>query len=115
MHQVVFFPMFHGDANTDIAEVEQMMPVDADVSDLYVRVSDAPRNGEWKFTIVGGGGSELSCTISGAGTSCSSADDGTNGAATFTGGTDLLALKADPDFSPKGGVHVRWTAAANIP
>ncbi len=105
-HQIVYFPMFHGDASTDLIEVEQVIPLGGYVSELNVRVSDAPRNGEWTFTIVGGSGGPLSCTIAGAATSCS-----VSGPATEFAPGGLLALRADPDFSPKGGVHVRWTAA----
>ncbi len=105
-HQIVYFPMFHGDASTDLTEVEQVIPLGGYVGELNVRVSDAPRNGEWVFTIVGGSGGPLSCTIAGAATSCS-----VSGPATEFAPGGLLALRADPDFSPKGGVHVRWTAA----
>ncbi len=105
-HDVIYFPMFHGDASPDVTEVEQVIPLGGYVSELNVRISDAPRNGEWKFTIVGGSGGPLACTIAGAATSCS-----VSGPTVGFSPGDRLALQADPNFSPKGGVHVRWTAA----
>ncbi len=98
--------MFHGDASTDLDEVEQAVPVGGEVSELNVRVSDPPRGGEWEFQLVEDGVlTGVKCTISSGSTSCS---DTVNSELYDAG--DLLALSADPDFSPKGGVHVRWTA-----
>ena len=103
--------MFHGDANRDLKQVEQAVPVDGEISELYVRVSDPPRGGAWEFGLVENGVlTGVKCTISSGSTSCS---DPVNSEQYKAGG--LLALRADPDFSPRGGVHVRWTALLSGP
>ena len=110
-HQIVYFPMFHGDASRDLDEVEQVIPVGGVVSKLHVRISDSPRKGQWAFEIMkADAGTGLRCIISGPDTDCSDLVSSMG----FAAG-DLIALRADPDFSPKGGVHVRWTAQLSGP
>lgn len=94
------------------AEMQQPLPIGGVVSNLLVKIANAPGAGSWTYTVHRNGDGQsgaLRCTISGSegpdGRSCSS-----HGTIQFAPG-DLLSLEVDPGEGgerPRKSGPIRW-------
>jgi hypothetical protein len=90
--------------STNEADVEQEMPAAGTFEGFRARLSTAPGLGEWTFTVrKNGADTGITCTISGAATSCAAGSSGS-----FVEG-DTMSVKAVPTAGAASSA-MRWTA-----
>lgn len=105
-------PFLSRQSSSGEAEMQQPLPVGGVVSNLLVKIANAPGGGSWTYTIHRGGDGRsgaLRCTIRGfegpSSKSCSS-----HGTIRFAPG-DLLSLEVDPGggaSQPRKSGPIRW-------
>jgi hypothetical protein len=100
-----FLGAFVDGADASEAEVRVRIPVNGEISNLFVILDEAPVTGTWDFTLrLDGADTPLGCSISLTATTC---EDTTDSVAVSQG--QVISIEVTPTLAPTA-TEMRWTA-----